>query len=90
MFSLWTSALSLYRLLKDKVVLYLGLILAILSVVAKLVWDARKAGADSANEALQARNKKIEDEWTQIDNAPVDFDAAVKRLRQRSDREGRT
>lgn len=73
---------------KAKVYLWRAAVVVALGVLLKIYTKGRSDGSQSLKDAINRRNEKIQDEWKEIDNTPVDFDSAVERLRQRSAKAG--
>lgn len=57
---------------------------ALLVAVGVAFLKGRKSGIGSAAVKAQKENSRVEQKFNKIDSQPVDFDAAVDRLRKRA------
>lgn len=83
-----SSLIGLLTGLKTRLYLWGAAVVVALGILLKIYTKGRSDGSQSLRNAIDRRNEKIQDEWKEIDNSPVDFDNAVDRLRQRSAKAG--
>lgn len=54
-------------------------------VAVAFAW-VRKSGVDSERSKQLQDQKELQDEYDEIDNQPVDFDASISKLRDRANK----
>ena len=73
---------------KEKILVGLGLLAVFFLWIFRIKRKAYKEGQQSVKDVIEKENKRVEDAWKKIDSSNSSVDESLRRLRERSSREG--